>query len=188
MPDQFRFLGLEREIENGCYRKDCFAWSPGQRRSAKRCCRLRRRVDRLVTAVHLVRSSEAGVDRCTRGNELDMSAVLPAKGSRRPHLRNATGGCASESPRATPCRHPSWKQNTAAGIASTGRRSDHRRRPARPRPVSLIQRTAAGSRPAELTANSCVAPSGAASLFRLGGCVRGHRFTVAPQHPGGRCP
>jgi hypothetical protein len=53
---------------------------------------------------------------------------------------------------ATPCRHPSRKQTTAAGIASTGRRSDHRRRPARPRPVSLIQRTAAGSRPAELAA------------------------------------
>jgi hypothetical protein len=26
MPDQSRFLGLEGEITNGCYRRDCFAW------------------------------------------------------------------------------------------------------------------------------------------------------------------
>jgi hypothetical protein len=48
-----------------------------------------------------------------------------------------------ESPRATPCRHPSWKQTTAAGITLRVARST--RRPARLHLSSLIQ-PAAGSR------------------------------------------
>jgi hypothetical protein len=115
--------------------------------------------------------------------------------SRRPHPWNATGGCASESPlshldssrliHATPCRHPSRKQTDHSSRHCLYGSSliPDRRRPARP----CLPFIAAGSRPAERELQRlpfwCGLLAGEAR-----GRPRGRRFTVAPQHPGGRCP